>query len=306
MKSLRVAAMAAVCFAALSTYASAATTATPVWWGGYHWKNGQSRTIQINTAVSGEWTRDPAAGGENYIQGAFDDWDEQATGGKSPLDLTGPVVSAANPKTCKAIPDQVLVCNAKYGFTGWLGIASVWPDAEKHITKATTKLNDSYFASGKYNTPAWRRLVSCQEVGHDFGLGHQNEVFDNENVGSCMDYTNAPAGGIVGGFNYGPSNERPHISDWDLLKSRIYGANENHATTTNFAVRTLGQSGRSLPAAAADADIPGDGPAQWGRAIHFDAKGRPDVFERDVGGGVRKVTHVFWTLETKRTDIHED
>ena len=63
-----------------------------------------------------------------------------------------------------------------------------------HITQATTKVNDTYFDTAQYNTAAWRRLVMCQEVGHDFGLDHQDENFDNANLGTCMDYTNDPDG----------------------------------------------------------------------------------------------------------------
>ena len=31
----------------------------------------------------------------------------------------------------------------------------------------------------------------------------------------------------------------------------------------------------------------------------FDGKGRPDVFELDLGNGKKKITHVFWTLEAR-------
>lgn len=37
-----------------------------------------------------------------------------------------------------------------------------------------------------------RCLVTCQEVGHTFGLDHRDENFDNGNLGTCMDYTNDP------------------------------------------------------------------------------------------------------------------
>jgi hypothetical protein len=33
----------------------------------------------------------------------------------------------------------------------------------------------------------------CQEVGHTFGLDHQDENFNNTNLGTCMDYTNDPS-----------------------------------------------------------------------------------------------------------------
>lgn len=295
MKSVvRVAALAAVCAVALSSPARA-----DHWWGGYYWANGASRTIKVNTAVSGAWISDPMAGGANHIVKAFQGWDKD-TAAKSPLDLTGPTANAAvNPKTCKAIADQVVVCNARYGLNGWLGIASIWANGSKQITQATTKLNDSYYASAKYNTPAWRRMVSCQEIGHDFGLAHQNEIFDNANTGSCMDYTNAPAGGVLGGFNYGPTNEYPNAHDYDMLAT-IYGtasASLATGTGTDFGIRTVGQGfgvqDRSRPN---DDGIPGDSETAWGRPVHNDSEGRPDVYLLDLGGGHKKITHVFWAI----------
>jgi hypothetical protein len=38
----------------------------------------------------------------------------------------------------------------------------------------------------------------------------------------------------------------------------------------------------------------GDSPAEWGRAIHRDGLGRPDVFVKDFIDGQRAITHVFW------------
>ena len=70
----------------------------------------------------------------------------------------------------------------------------------KHITKGYVKVNDYYFdgldndPETDYNTDAWRRMVMCQEIGHIFGLGHVDEVFDNANEGTCMDYTDDPDG----------------------------------------------------------------------------------------------------------------
>jgi len=303
---LRVAALAAVCASALSSPAQA-----DHWWGGYYWANGASRQINVNTAVSGAWVSDPMAGGANHILKAFQGWDKDSS--QSPLDLTGPTARAGtNPKTCKAIADQVLVCNARYGFNGWLGIASIWANSSKQITQATTKLNDSYYGSAKYNTPAWRRLVSCQEIGHDFGLAHQNEIFDNANTGSCMDYTNAPGGGVLNGFNYGPTNEYPNAHDYDMLDT-IYGASSSAAltgnATTDFGIRTVGQGGTSAADASRPNDdgIPGDSEAAWGRAVHTDSQGRPDVFVLDLAGGHKKITHVFWAIgEGPRSEHHHD
>ena len=76
------------------------------------------------------------------------------------LSLASGAVSVDRRK-CNPISGQALVCNYAYGKRGWLGIASIWADGSKHITQATTKLNDSYYGSGSsYNTPAWRAMVA--------------------------------------------------------------------------------------------------------------------------------------------------
>jgi hypothetical protein len=47
----------------------------------------------------------------------------------------------------------------------------------------------------------------------------------------------------------------------------------------------------------------GDSPTAWGRAIHQDSRGRPDVFVKELGEHQKVITHVLWALETKRADI---
>ena len=85
--------------------------------------------------------------------------------------------------------------------------------------QGTTKVNDSYFNTAAYNKPAWRYLVMCQEVGHTFGLDHQDETKTNANLGTCMDYTNDPDGGAGGASATDPSNEQPNQHDYDQLVS---------------------------------------------------------------------------------------
>ena len=107
-----------------------------------------------------------------------------------------------------------------------------------------------------------------------------------------MDYTNAPAGGTLNGFNYGPSNEHPNTHDYDELKL-IYNHDDGYTTTvqsTNFGIR---QVGRAVPQKPPSEGI-GDSPAEWGQAIHSDRQGRPDIFLKVYADGQRAVTHVFW------------
>lgn len=265
--------------------ASAVLAATPVLathsWGGYHWATtGSGLTVKVNTAVTSAWT--------SYVGTAISDWESSRY-----LALTAQTTSGVNPKTCNPIAGQVLVCSAAYGQRGWLGIASIWL-SNGHIVQGTTKLNDTYYAFDFYNTPAWRAAVACQEIGHDFGLDHQDEIFDNVNLGSCMDYSRNPAGGVYNGFDYGPNNEHPDKHDYDQLKI-IYNHDDGYTSataSTNFGIREVGKAAPPVISSAGS----GDSPAEWGRAIRYDAQGRPNVFEKDLAPGQKVLTHVFWAI----------
>ena len=95
-------------------------------------------------------------------------------------------------RQCRGPAGAVRICNLEYGFNGWLGIAGISIDAAGHIVTGYTKLNDSYFSTSTYNLPDWKQSVACQELGHNIGLDHQDEDFDNESLYSCMDYQDPP------------------------------------------------------------------------------------------------------------------
>jgi len=172
-------------------------------WNGYHWAgNGSTLSVRVNTAIASKW--------DSSVSTAIGDWNKSTE-----LSLATQT-AAVDPKKCSPIAGQVLVCDAAYGRRGWLGIASIWLESgTKHITQATTKLNDSYHDSAPYNQPAWRSLVACQEIGHDFGLDHQDENFNNANLGTCMDYTNDPTG--TKGTNGTLANTAPSTTDFQHL-----------------------------------------------------------------------------------------
>ncbi|WP_296676541.1 hypothetical protein [Novosphingobium sp.] len=258
-------------------------------WNNYHWANSSGAVqLTVNYSISSQWT--PS------VTNAIGDWNASPK-----LDLTG-AVSTANRKKCSGMTGQILVCNDSYGQRGWLGIASISLDPNGHIKSGTTKLNDSYFNSATYNKPEWRALVACQEIGHDFGLGHQDEGFGAPNLGTCMDYTSSPSGGGA----YGPANTSPDQHDFDQL-ALIYGHLDTYDSAAAFAATNFGIRDLRKPApAAVDPVDPGDSPAEWGAVVHEDGKGRPDVYMAVLPGGGRKITHVFWALETKRSDIHHD
>lgn len=250
-------------------------------WNGYHWAgDGQNLTVRVNTATTAVWN--------TAVTEAISDWNQSTE-----LTLPGPVAVSVNRRKCNPIAGQVLVCNDSYGQRGWLGIASIWL-SNGHISQGTTKLNDTYFNTAQYNTPAWRAMVACQEIGHDFGLGHTNEIFNNTNDGTCMDYTNAPDGGVVGSFDYGANNRHPNGHDYSMLNT-VYNHDDGYMSansSTNFGIRQVGQA----PSRALPSEGSGDSPAEWGRAIHKDGEGRPDVFVKDLGAGHKVITHVFWAI----------
>ncbi len=257
---------AAVCSVALATALSTVTPASANHsWGNYHWaRTSNPFTIKIGDNVNSTW--DP------FLGTASADWT------LSNVVVATVVTGQANPKNCRPTAGQVEVCNSTYGNNGWLGIAQIWASGN-HITQGVVKLNDTYFNIAKYNTPAWRSMVVCQEVGHTFGLDHQDENFSNTNLGTCMDYTNDPSG--TAGTNVTPNNEHPNQHDYDELAT-IYA----HADGST----TIAQAPAS--SASRGVDNGGTSPADWGQAVAFSSDGRGRVYVRDLGAGQRLITFV--------------
>jgi hypothetical protein len=253
-------------------------------WNGYHWsKKGSALSLKVGDNVTSAW--------DAYLDGAIADWNVSNV-----LTLTE-VAASLNPRTCKGVTGRIDVCNSKYGNNGWLGIAQIWLSGG-HIVKGITKLNDTYYAAGTYNTPAWRRFVTCQEIGHDFGLAHVNETFNDPNTGSCMDYTNDPNGGAGGVSPSDPSNEHPNAHDYNLLSNKYTHVHSTASVTADSA----------FPAAADQLDL--NHRASWGRLVAHAAGHGVETYELDFGGGRKIVTHVTWTLEAaakRRAEVrHEE
>jgi hypothetical protein len=250
---------------ALVVIAAAATLTASHSWGSYHWaRTSNPFTLEVGDNVDGNW--------DAYLDDAITDWT-----GSSVMNLTE-VAGGANPRNCRPTSGRIEVCNSRYGKNGWLGIAQIWISGT-HITQAITKVNDTYFNTASYNTPAWRRLVMCQEIGHDFGLDHQDETFDNPNLGTCMDYTNDPDGGPGGASATDPGNEHPNAHDYQQLDS-IY----SHLDSTT----TVGQTTNR----GADASQINRG--QFGSLVRSTNGGRTELYMLDLGNGQRIYTHVIW------------
>ena len=235
-------------------------------WRKFHWaRQSNPFTLKLGNNLSSGWT--------SALNLASADWSLSSV-------LNTSVVAGGTNSNCNPTLGRVEVCNGAYGNNGWLGIASVWTSGS-HITQATTKVNDTYFNTAKYNNSVWRNFVMCQEVGHTFGLDHQDERFNNLNLGSCMDYTNDPSG--TAGTNGTLNNEHPNQHDFEQLES-IY-AHLDGGTT-------VGQSTNTMPPAMADINL--DGLRQWGKPVKTSPNGRTSVYEHDFGAGHKVTTFVIW------------
>ncbi len=239
-------------------------------WGNYHWaRKVNPFTLKLGDNVSSAW--------DSYLATTSSDWTASPT-----LDTTI-VPGGTTARRCRATAGKIEVCNESYGNNGWLGLASIWATGD-HITQATAKMNDSYFNSASYNTPAWRNMVMCQEVAHGFGLGHQDETHANANLGSCMDYTSDPAGTIAEPDQL--SNEHPNAHDFEQLAT-IYA----HFDTTTTIAASLPSSGAASTGTQIDT---GEGHEDVGKPVGHDENGRPHTFVKRNGRDSVVITHVFW------------
>ncbi len=150
-------------------------------WNGYHWaRKANPFTIKVGDNVSSAW--------DSYLRTAASDWSANTNG--NPLNATVVAGNTGAHKQCKPTVGRVEVCAAAYGNNGWLGLASIWLTSNGHITKGVAKMNDTYYRLAKYNTPIWRGVVMCQEIGHTWGLDHQDE--SGADFHTCMDYADNP------------------------------------------------------------------------------------------------------------------
>jgi len=298
--------MAGAAFAALLALAAFTSTADATHsWSSYHWGRTTSTfTLQLDDNLTTQaWKKDLAtASGWADASGApstsatngINDWNQSSV-----LDTV--IQQSTNTKQCSATSGRVEVCNAKYGQNGWLGLATVWTSGG-HIVQGTAKMNDTYFGMTRYNKPGWRHLVMCQEVGHTFGLAHQDEINANTNLGSCMDYSSDPDGKLAEPDQL--TNEFPNQHDYDQLEL-IY----KHTTDTRTTVGST-SAASALPAAARAIDTAN--PSERGQLVHKSADGGVAIYVRDFSGESQVITRVIRAvdgtpaLETNRDLHHHD
>jgi len=223
-------------------------------WGGYHWaRTANPFTLKLGDNLSSSW--------KTYLSTASSDWSTSSV-----LDTT--VVTGQSNSSCRATTGRVEVCNRTYGSNGWLGLASITLSSGTHINSGTVQLNDTYFNTSAYNTPSWKTMVTCQEVGHTFGLDHQDTNQTNTNLGTCMDYTNNP--------DATPNNLHPNTHDYNELAT-IY----SHLDSSS----TVGLAAGAAPKV-------GNSKKSWGKRVAHASNG--DTYVRDFGNGNSVITFVIW------------
>jgi hypothetical protein len=227
-------------------------------WGNYHWaRTSNPFTVLLGDNVSGVW--------DGHLGQASSDWSQSAV-----LDTV--VVAGGSPSAgkgkkgqCQPTAGRIEVCNGAYGRNGWLGLATIWLTSGSHITQGTTKLNDTYFNDTTKYGPTARQHVMCQEVGHNFGLDHQDE--SGADLNTCMDYSRAL------------DNPSPNAHDYEQL-SLIY-VHLDSTSTVGSAVTALG------------ALMPADEkPTKVERRDRISYSTITEHFK----GGTKRVTHILWAI----------
>jgi hypothetical protein len=220
---------------------------------GYHWNRTKYPVVKIGDNVDSSW--------KSYLATAAGDWKKSSV-----IDTT---IVAGNGCQRPTI-GRVEICTNNYA-AGWMGATSVDAGVGNHIIDAVIKLNNKYLPNTK---PSKRQLAICHELGHSLGLAHQDERFDNPNLGSCMDYTSKPSG-----------NEHPNQGDYDQLLCIYDPAVKGKTLRTN--THSCTGTGHVEPAAVQGADADG-------QPIGAPQQLEDDLYVQDLDNGNKRYTWVLW------------
>jgi hypothetical protein len=255
---------------ALAMAGLASSTSADHSWGTYHWARMENPfTLTIINSTTTDW--------DANVTGAVADWSASTV---LSMAHTEGDTSSKTRRQCRGGTGTVRICNLEYGNTGWLGIAGISIDTEGHITTGYTKLNDTYFSSSPYNQGDWKQSVTCQELGHNVGLDHQDENFNNASLFSCMDYQNPP-------YPF------PDDHDLDQLES-IYSHTDDYNSYAAGGGGGGGGGGCNAPPGKGCNAAGSNGDVGWGASLG--RRGNAETFIRIDPDGTMHLTHVTWAI----------
>ena len=246
-------------------------------WGPYHWaRTTPSFDLTVVNSTTSDW--------HGYVGVALSDWSLSMK-----LDMVE--VSGSTSKKvrrqCRAPDGRVRICNLAYGQTGWLGVAGIYVDTNDHITKGYTKLNDTYFSWDFYNQADWKQSVTCQELGHEVGLDHQDENFNNQSLFTCMDYQDPPY-------------EYPNAHDYDQLETIYAHTNDGYDSYWSDDGGGGGGGGNdgcnAPPGKGCNKSDVGNNNGDIGWGMSLGRRGQLETFIRIDPDGTRRITHVIWAI----------
>lgn len=242
-------------------------------WNDYHWaRTTASFDLAIVNSTTSDW--------DTYVTQAVGDWS-----GSSKLNMIEDTSGDTSNKTrrrCTGPAGKVRICNLAYGQTGWLGIAGISLDTNGHITTGYTKLNDTYFSQAYYNQPDWKLSVTCQELGHNVGLGHQDEDFNNQTLESCMDYQDPPHG-------------YANLHDFQQLDT-IYGHADSYDSYDDGGSTGGGGGCNSPPGKGCNKGATPGHNRDIGWGMSLGRRGQSETFMRIDPDGTRHIVHVTWAI----------
>ena len=193
--------------------------------------------------------------------------------------LNTPVVPGLGGLGCELVAGTLQACNGDYGSNGWLGLATIEVVGD-HIVAGRAKVNDYYFDQDYYNDPNAKRHVLCQEVGHPLGLDHRK----SPKARSCMN----DSWGL-----FHPAFVDPNRHDYDTLED-LYAHSDGAPPPPPDDDGGGTFCERKPDHHKCTGAVPGNGNAEWRRTVGHDDKGRANRFEKDLGGGVKRLTVVTW------------
>ena len=206
----------------------------PIIGGRYHWaRTTTSFNLTIVNSTTSDW--DP------YVSQAIGDWSTNSNVLDTIEDPNGSTKTgiAANAAALRRRSHLQFRIRIQW-LAGYRG--DFYRHSSGHIVTGYTKLNDSYFSTSTLTRPDWKQSVACPELGHNIGLDHQDEDFDNVSLFSCMDYQDPPF-------------EFPNDHDYGQLQT-IYGHLDSYPW----------YSGGSAGGGGTCNSPPGEGLQQGGRA----------------------------------------